>query len=110
MNKTKMTMQELLKYSKEELAMFILRNDFLYDIHSGMQDVHIQYLLDKDRELTEEEHKKEMELLETFKKMPQGTLEEQIKRLKVWDKYKKLSDRNTIAYDKRQKEINRLLD
>ena len=99
MNKTKMTMQKLLEYSKEELAMFILRNNFLYDIDDGMQDVHIQYLLDKDRELTE-----------TFKKMPQGTLEEQIKRLKVWDKYKKLSDRNTIAYDKRQKEINRLLD
>lgn len=105
-----MTMQELLKYSKEELAMFILRNNFLYNIDSGMQDVHIQYLLDKDKELTEEEHKKEMELLGTLKKMPQKTFEEQIKRFKVLEKYKKLSDRNTIAYEKRQKEINRLLD
>ena len=105
-----MTMQELLKYSKEELAMFILRNNFLYNIDDGMQDVHIQYLLDKDKELTEEEHKKEMELLEILKKMPQRTLEEQFKRLKVWEKYKKLSDKNTIAYNKRQEEINKLLD
>lgn len=105
-----MTMQELLKYSKEELAMFISRNSFLYDIDGDMQDVHIQYLLDKDKELTEEEHKKEMELLATFRKMPQGTFEEQTKRLKVWERYKKLSDRNTIAYNKRQKEIDRLLD
>ena len=105
-----MTKEELLKYSKEELAMFILRKHFLYDIDSGMKGIHIQYLLDKDKELTEEEHKKEMELLETLKKMPQRTLEEQAKRLKVWEKYKKLSDSNTIAYNKRQKEINRLLD
>ncbi len=105
-----MTKEDLLKYSKEELAMFILRNAFLYNIDSGMQDVHIQYLLDKDDELRKEEHKKEMELLEAFKKMPQRTFEEQIKRLKVWERYKKLSDRNTIAYNKRQKEIDRLLD
>lgn len=85
-----MTMQELLKYSKEELAMFILRNNFLYNIDDGMQDVHIQYLLDKDRELTEEEHKKETELFEAFKKMPQRTFEEQTKRLKVWERYKKI--------------------
>jgi len=104
-----MTMQELLKYSKEELAMFILRNNFLYNLDAGMQNVHIQYLLDKDRELTEEEHKKENELFEKFKKMPQRTLEEQTKRLKVWESYKQLSDRNTIAYNKRQKEIDRLL-
>ncbi len=109
-DKRKMTMQELLEYSKEELAMFILRNNFLHNIDDGMRDVHIQYLLDKDRELTEEEHKKENELFETFKKMPRRTLEEQTKRLKVWEKYKKLSDRNTIAYNKRQKEIDRLLD
>lgn len=105
-----MTMQELLKYSKEELAMFILRNNFLHNIDSEMRDIHIQNLLDKDRELTEEEHKKENELLETLKKMPQRTLEEKIKRLKVWEKYKKLNDRNTIAYNERQKEIDRLLD
>ena len=105
-----MTEQELLKYSKEELAMFILRKKFLYDIESGMRDVHIQYLLDKDRELTEEEHKKEKELFEKIKKMPQRTLEEQAKRLKVLERYKKLSDMNTVAYDKRQKEIDRLLD
>lgn len=105
-----MTMQELLEYSKEELAMFILRNNFLHNIDDGMRDIHIQCLLNKDRELTEEEHKKENELFETFKKMPQRTLEEQIKRLKVWEKYKKLSNRNTIAYNKRQKEIDRLLD
>lgn len=49
-----MTEQELLKYSKEELAMFILRKNFLYDIEDGIRDVHIQYLLDKDKELTEE--------------------------------------------------------
>jgi len=105
-----MTMQELLEYSKEELAMFILRKNFLHDIDADMQDVHTQYLLDKDRELTEKEHKEEMELLEAFKKMPQRTFDEQVKRLKVWEKYKKLSDRNTIAYNKRQKEIDRLLD
>lgn len=105
-----MTMQELLKYSKKELAMFILRNDFLYDIDSGMQDVHIQYLLDKDRELTEEEDKKEKELFEKFKKMPQRTLEEKIKKLEVWESYKKLSARNTVAYNERQKEIDRLLE
>ncbi|MBO6101001.1 MAG: hypothetical protein J6P07_06705, partial [Spirochaetaceae bacterium] len=82
----------------------------LCNIDDVMQDIHIQYLLDKDKELTEEGHKKEMELLEAFKKMPQRTFEEQIKRLKVWERYKKLSDRNTIAYNKRQKEIDRLLD
>ena len=105
-----MTKEKLLKYSKEELAMFILRNNFLNNIDEGMQDVHIQYLLDKDKELTEKEHKEENKLFETFKKMPQRTLEEQVKKLKAWEKYKKLSDRNTAAYKERQKEIDRFLD
>lgn len=105
-----MTKEELLKYSKEELAMFILRNNFLHNLDDDMRHIHIQCLLDKDRELTEEEHKKENELLEAFKKMPQRTFEEQAKRLKVWGKYKKLRDRNTVAYHKRQEEIDRLLD
>ena len=52
----------------------------------------------------------ETKLKELSENCLQETLKEQSKRFKVWEKYKKLSDKNTIAYNKRQEEINRLLD
>lgn len=32
------------------------------------------------------------------------------KRIKAYEKYKKLSDKNSVAYEKRQKEIDKLME
>ena len=101
-----MKLNELLKFPKEELAMYILKHTVSYEnLEREMKYIHVQYLIDKDEELTEED-----ELLEAFKKMPQSTIEEKIEKLKVWEKYKKLSSKNMAANNKRQEEIKRLLN
>lgn len=105
-----MDIKSLLVYTKEELAMYILKHCYFNDIEEDMKDIHIQFLLDKDRELTDKEHNEEMLLLKKLKDMPQTTLEESYKRMKVYEKYKKLSDKNTAAYNKRQAEINKLME
>ena len=103
-------MQKLLAYTKEELATYILRYCFLdKNIEEDMQDIHCQFLLEKDREFTNKEHEEEMELLHQLQKMPNTTFEEQVKRMKMYEKFKKLSDKNTTAYEKRQKEIDKLI-
>lgn len=53
-----MTKQELMDYSKEELATWILRNSFLRHLESDMKHIHIQYLLDKDAELADKAYMK----------------------------------------------------
>lgn len=42
--------------------------------------------------------------------MPNTTLEEVVKRMKVYEKFKKLSDKNMVTYKKRQKEIDKLME
>lgn len=106
-----MNMQKLLVYTKEELAAYILKYCFFdKNIEADMQTIHCQFLLEKDRELTDREHEEEMKLLHRLRKMPNTTLEEQVKRMKVYEKYKKLSAKNTAAYEKRQKEIDKLME
>lgn len=105
-----MNMQKLLIYTKEELATYILKHRFFdKNIEEDMQDIHCQFLLEKDRELTNKEHEEEMKLLHQLQKMPNTTFEEQVKRMKMYEKFKKLSDKNTTAYEKRQKEIDKLI-
>ena len=98
-----MDIKSLLVYTKEELAMYILKHCYFNDIEEDMKNIHIQFLSDK-------EHNEEMLLLKKLKDMPQTTLEESYKRMKVYEKYKKLSDKNTTAYNKRQAEINKLME
>lgn len=105
-----MNMQKLLIYTKEELATYILKYRFFDKrIEKNMQDIHCQLLLEKDRELTDKEHEEEMKLLHRLQEMPNTTFEERVKRLKEYEKFKKLSDKNTAAYKKRQKEIDKLI-
>lgn len=106
-----MNMQKLLIYTKEELATYILKHCFFdKNIEEDMQDIHCQFLLDKDRELTNKEYEEEMKLSHQLQEMPNTTLEEVVKRMKVYEKFKKLSDKNIAAYEKRQKEIDKLME
>lgn len=41
--------------------------------------------------------------------MPNTTIEEQAKKVKVYEKFKKLIAKNSAAYEKRQKEIDELI-
>ena len=103
-------MQKLLIYTKEELATYILKHRFFdKNIEEDMQKIHCQFLLEKDREFTNKEYEEEMKLLRQLQKMPKTTFEEQVMRMKMFEKFKKLSDKNTVAYEKRQKEINKLI-
>ena len=105
-----MNMQKLLIYTKEELATYILKHRFFdKNIEEDMQKIHCQFLLEKDRELTNKEYEEEMKLLRQLQKMPKTTFEEQVMTMKMFEKFKKLSDKNTVAYEKRQKEINKLI-
>ena len=48
-----MNMQKLLIYTKEELATYILQHCFFNkNIEEDMHHIHCQFLLEKDRELT----------------------------------------------------------
>ena len=105
-----MNMQKLLIYTKEELATYILKHRFFdKNIEEDMQKIHCQFLLEKDREFTNKEYEEEMKLLRQLQKMPKTTFEEQVMTMKMFEKFKKLSDKNTVAYEKRQKEINKLI-
>lgn len=104
-----MTVEQLMCYSKEELATYIIRNMFLRDIENEMKHIHIQNLLDKDQKLTDKAYWDERSLLNKIKKMPGNTFEERFERMKVWDEYNKLTKKNQAAYDKRQKEIESLV-
>ena len=74
-------MQKLLAYMKEELATYIIRYCFLdKNIEENMQDIHYQFLLEKDKELMNKGHKEEIELLCQLRKMPNTTIEEQAKK------------------------------
>lgn len=106
-----MNMKELLVYTKEELAAYILKYcSFDRNIEEDMQDIHCQFLLDKDRELTNKEYEEEMKLFHQIQKMPGTTSEEVVRILKAYKELKKLSDKNTVAYEKRQKEIDKLME
>ncbi len=105
-----MNMQKLLIYTKEELATYILKHRFFdKNIEEDMQEIHCQFLLEKDKEFTNKEYEEEMKLLRQLQKMPKTTFEEQVMTMKMFEKFKKLSDKNTVAYEKRQKEINKLI-
>ena len=105
-----MNMQKLLIYTKEELITYILKHRFFdKNIEEDMQKIHCQFLLEKDREFTNKEYEEEMKLLRQLQKMPKTTFEEQVMAMKMFEKFKKLSDKNTVAYEKRQKEINKLI-
>lgn len=104
----KMKLNDLLKFSKEELAMYILKHTFSYDkLESDMKNIHIQFLLDKDKELTDKEHQEETKLFQKLNKMPSSTFEEKVERLRTFEQYKKLIKSNTESYIKRQKEIDK---
>lgn len=105
-----MNMQELLIYTKEELAIYILKYCFSdKNIEENMQYIHFQSLIENDRELTNKGHEEEMKLLYQLQKMPNATLEEQMKKLKTYERFNKLIDKNTIAHEKRQKEIDKII-
>lgn len=51
-----MNMKNLLAYSKEELATYIKKHCFFdKNIEEDLQDIHCQFLLEKDKELTSKE-------------------------------------------------------
>lgn len=102
-------MKNLLVYSKEELATFILQKCFYCDIEREMKQIHIQYKLDKDRELIEKNYKEERELLNKLHNMPKTTLKKKAEAIKLFAKYKRLLEKNNAAYEKRQIEIDKLL-
>jgi hypothetical protein len=105
-----MKLNDLLKFSKEELAMYILRHTFSHnDLESDLKNIHIQSLLDKDNELTEKEHQKEIKLYQKLSKMPSSTVEEKIERLRTFEQYKRLINSNLESYNKRQREIKTLM-
>jgi hypothetical protein len=105
-----MKLNDLLKFPKEELAMYILRHTFSHnDLESDMKNIHIQFLLDKDNELTEKEHQKEIKLYQKLSKMPSSTVEEKIERLRTFEQYKRLINSNLESYNKRQREIKTLM-
>lgn len=107
----KMKLNDLLKFSKEELAMYILRHTFSHNnLEQDMKGIHIQSLLDKDNELTEKEHQKEKKLFQKLMKMPSSTVEEKVERLRTFEQYKKLINSNMESYNKRQKEINKWME
>jgi hypothetical protein len=107
----KMKLNDLLKLPKEELAMYILRHTFSHNnLEQDMKGIHIQFLLNKDEELTEKEHQKEKKLFQKLMKMPSSTFEEKVKRLEVYEQYKKLCKSNTESYNKRQKEIDKWME
>lgn len=105
-----MTKQELMDYSKEELATWILRNSFLRPLESDMKHIHIQYLLDKDAELTNKAHIQETALLEKVKEIKGTSIDQKYKKAFVYDQYFKLRKKNIKAYEKRQKEINKCME
>ena len=51
-----------------------------------------------------------MELIHQLQKMPNTTFEEQVKRANMYEKLKKLMDKNTAAYEKRKREIDKLIE
>lgn len=104
----KMKLNDLLKFSKEELATYILRHTICHNnLELGMKNIHIQSLLDKDNELTEKEHQKEKKLFQKLMKMPSSTVEEKVERLRTFEQYKKLINSNMESYNKRQREIDK---
>lgn len=103
--------QKLLAYTKEELATYILRYCFSdKNIEENLRYTHCQLLLEKDKELTSKRHKEEVELLCQLREMPNTTIEEQAKKVKAYEKFKKLIAKNSAAYEKRQKEIDGLIE
>ena len=105
-----MTKQELMNYSKEELVAWILRNSFRRPLESDMKHLHIQYLLDKDAELTDKAHREEIDLLEKYKRMKKDTIDQIIRKHAIWEKYMLMTIKNQKAWDKRQKEINKCME
>ena len=104
-----MDIQNLLIYTKEELATYILQNNFLSDIESDLKYIHVQKLIEEDEKINKREYKKMTLLLEKIKNMPCSTIDDQLDRAIMFDKYKKKQEKNMLAYKKRQAEINKLL-
>lgn len=104
-----MDIQKLLIYTKEELATYILQNNFLSDIESDLKYIHVQKLIEEDEKINKREYKKMTLLLEKIKNMPCSTIDDQLDRAIMFDKYKKKQEKNMLAYKKRQAEINKLL-
>lgn len=71
-----------------------------------MQDIYCQFLLDKDKKLTNKEHEEEMELIHRLQKMPNTTFEEQVKRANMYEKLKKLIKIQPLMKKDREKLIN----
>lgn len=102
-----MNMKKLMVYSKEELILYILKNCFSRDIENDMKHIHVQNLLDKDMILSEKAHSEEIKLLNKISNMQENTFELKLEKMKAYDKYYKLCKKNEIAFEKRQKEINK---
>ena len=104
-----MDIQKLLIYTKEELAIYILQNNFLSNIESDLKYIHVQKLIEEDEKINKREYKKMTLLLEKIKNMQCSTIDDQLDRAIMFDKYKKKQEKNMLAYKKRQAEINKLL-
>ena len=105
-----MDIQKLLIYTKEELATYILQNNFLSNIESDLKYIHVQKLIEEDEKINKREYKKMTLLLEKIKNMPCSTIDDQFNRAIMFEKYKKNQEKNILAYKKRQAEINKLLE
>lgn len=104
-----MDIQKLLIYTKEELATYILQNNFLSDIESDLKYIHVQKLIEEDEKINKREYKKMTLLLEKIKNMPCSTIDDQFNIAIMFEKYEKNQEKNMLAYKKRQAEINKLL-
>lgn len=84
-----MDIQKLLIYTKEELATYILQNNFLSDIESALKHIHVQKLIEEDEKINKREYKEMTLLLEKIKNMPCSTINDRVNKVIMFEKYKK---------------------
>ena len=88
-----MDIQKLLIYTKEELATYILQNNFLSDIEGDLKHIHVQKLIEEDEKINKREYKKMTLLLEKIKNMPCSTIDDQFDRAIMFNKYKRKQEK-----------------
>lgn len=96
-----MDIQKLLIYTKEELATYILQNNFLSNIESGLKYIHVLKLIEEDEKINKREYKEMTLLLEKIKNMPNSTIDDKFNKAIMFEKYKKKFEKNMLAYKKK---------
>lgn len=110
MNENTLTKADLMKYSKEELALYIFDNCWHEAVMNEMENIHTRFLIDKDLELKKKARNEEEKLYNKWSKMQLRTEKDCIEYEKILKKWEELCYRNDRARKKRQAEINKLLE